>query len=132
MSRLGVLVSLLLQSDARADFLGGGEASMDALTWFKTAFQREGATPEPSADVPLHLAAARLRPSHTAPTDDWDAAIARAKMKAAWEMQVTPRPSPAPRGRAREATQATLDALVGRGYKRLAVAKSLFGPAKRT
>jgi hypothetical protein len=112
---------------------------MDALTWFNSVFQREAETPtplradagaEPRADVPLHLVAARLRPAQAAATDDWDAAIARAKMKAAWEMQVTPRP--APQGRARAATQATLDALVGRGHKRLAVTRSSSGPVKRT
>jgi hypothetical protein len=106
---------------------------MDALTWFKAAIHREGATPEPSPAVPLHLAAARLRPSQTAAPDgdDWDAAIARAKMRAAWEMQVTPRPAAPSRVRPRETTQATLDALVGRGHKKPAAARSLSAPAKR-
>ena len=114
---------------------------MDALTWFKSVFQRERATSaslhadvatEPWAEVPLHLAAARLRPP-PAPADDdedWDAVIARAKMEAtpppslppplpreiSPEMQLTP--PPAPRARAPELTQATLDALVRGGMKK--------------
>jgi len=106
------------------------------------------------AYVPLHLAAARLRPP-AAPADDdedWDAVIARAKLQAAsprapsplpppslrseWaEMPATPPPEPrAPRARAHVATQATLDALVGRGLKKTTAspgARPSFGPAKR-
>src|SRR3954466_10586891 len=95
------------------------------------------------ANVPLHLAAARLRRA-AAPTEhdqEWDAAIARAKMQTAlakapsrppprprgeWaEIPDTPRPLPAPqapgpwmakpkapRAAASEKTQATLDAFI--------------------
>ena len=94
---------------------------MDALTWFKSVFQRGLTTPAPLradlateewADVPpLHLVAARLRPRAAAADDDdqdWDAVIARAKVQAAApspphpplprrasiENQVTPPPTP--------------------------------------
>jgi hypothetical protein len=98
---------------------------MDALTWFKSVFQRARANPlhadlatEPWGDVPLHVMAARLRPP-VAPDDDndedWDAVIARARMQAAgpraaspplpppsrkeWaEMPETPPPSPTRQG----------------------------------
>jgi hypothetical protein len=97
--------------------------TMDALTWFKSVFRRELTTPdalradvatEMWADVPLHLAAARLRPAPPSADDDedWDAVIARAKMQAATakaprlpppspravspEMQETPPPLAAP------------------------------------
>ena len=62
---------------------------MDALTWFKTVFQREQES--------LHLAAARLRPppAPAAPDDDdWDAVIARAKTLAAAKIRI---PAPPPR-----------------------------------
>src|SRR5690349_14980377 len=97
--------------------------TMDALTWFKTVFHRGLATPaqmgadvatEMWPDVPLHLAAARLRPAPASADDDedWDAVIARAKTQAATanppslppslprevppEMQATPPPLAAP------------------------------------
>jgi hypothetical protein len=135
---------------------------MDSLTWFKSVFHREQATPPPvrtdggtdaRAYVPLHLAAARLRPSGPPADDeeDWDVVIARAKMQAAapktpgptppplprhvpwkapspppprpqrngWaDMPATPPPLPRPRSRASGATHATLDALVGRGFRK--------------
>jgi len=78
---------------------------MDALTWFKSVLHRGLATPAPLRaevasemwpEVPLHLAAARLRPVAPADDDeDWDAVIARAKIQAA-EMQATPPPLAAP------------------------------------
>jgi hypothetical protein len=102
--------------------------TMDALTWFKTAFRHGLTTPAPFradvaterwADVPLHLAAARLRPSpapadaHEADDEDWDAVIARAKMQAA-ETQKTPPPLlPAP-----QAVRARLDAAAWGGRKK--------------
>ena len=132
---------------------------MDALTWFKSVFQRARPTPdalradlatEPWADVPLHLAAARLRPPPARVDDDedWDAVIARAKVQAAspnvrnewlemqptppprneWsEMQPTPPPSPkAPQAGIPQATQARLDALLLGGMKKPASARPAF------
>ena len=78
---------------------------MDALTWFKSVFRGVPATSdrarpdvatEPWPDVPLHLGAARLRPS-PAPADgdeDWDAVIARARMQAASPKAPSPPPYP--------------------------------------
>jgi hypothetical protein len=74
---------------------------MDALTWFKSVFHRESATPlradvatEQWDDVPLHLAAARLRPAtaRVDDDDDWNAVIARAKMEAASPKAPSPHP----------------------------------------
>jgi len=81
---------------------------MDALTWFKSVFQRALTTPaslradmatEAWADVPLHLAAARLRPRVAAADDDedWNAMIARAKVQAASSRAPSPPPPPLPR-----------------------------------
>ena len=78
---------------------------MDALTWFKSVFQRALTTPAPLradvatemwGDVPLHLAAARLRPATAlAEADkDWDAVIARAKREAASPRAPIPPPLP--------------------------------------
>jgi len=72
------------------------------------------------ANVPLHVAAARLRPSAAvaAADGDWDAVIARAKMQVA--SQKTPPPTPrrqssqALRGRAPGHANATLDAFMRR------------------
>ena len=104
--------------------------------------------------LPLHLAAARLR-RPAAPADDdedWDAVIARAKLRAAsprapsplpppplrneWaEMPATPPPEPkAPRARAPGATQATLDAIARRCLTKTTAppgARPSFGPARR-
>src|SRR5262245_25673269 len=81
---------------------------MDALTWFKSVFQRALATPAPPrvdmateqwADVPLHLAAARLRPrlADADGDEDWDEVIARAKIQAASpKVPSVPPPFPPP------------------------------------
>ena len=73
---------------------------MDALTWFKSVFQRAPLRADVATelwpDVPLHLVAAHLRPP-VAPADgdeDWDAVIARAKVQAA--LPKASRPPPAP------------------------------------
>jgi len=81
---------------------------MDALTWFKSVFGRAPATSdrlrpevaaEPWPDVPLHLAAARLRPAPppAAADGDWDAVIARARMQAASPKTPNPTPPSMPR-----------------------------------
>jgi hypothetical protein len=80
---------------------------MDALTWFKSVFQRGRETPgvlradlatEQWTDVPLHLVAARLRPpvARVDDDEDWDAVIARAKLQAASPKEPSPRPPPLP------------------------------------
>jgi hypothetical protein len=87
--------------------------TMDALTWFKSVLHRGLTTPDPLRadvatemwpDVPLHLAAARLRPVAPAEEDvdeDWDAVIARAKTQA--EAAKAPKlPPPLPRAAAPE------------------------------
>jgi hypothetical protein len=53
---------------------------MDALTWFKSVFHR--AQVKEWADVPLHVAAARLRPAPASDDENWDAVIVRAKLQA--------------------------------------------------
>jgi hypothetical protein len=95
---------------------------MDALSRFKSVYQNGRVSPAllraerrtpGAADVPLHLAAARLRPP-PAPSDDdeeWDAVIARAKLRA--EMP----PTPPPTRRAPAETLAALNALVRRGQR---------------
>lgn len=81
---------------------------MDALTWFKSVFGHVPATADRSRpdvateswpDVPLHLAAARLRPPPppAAADGDWDAVIARARMQAASPKTPSPPPYPAVR-----------------------------------
>jgi len=80
---------------------------MDALTWFKSAFHHAQATPAPVRadvaserwpEVPLHVAAARLRPpSPAADDEDWNAVIARAKIQAASAKPPSPLPPPLPR-----------------------------------
>ena len=76
---------------------------MDALTWFKSVFHRapapSGADSATDAVVPLHVAAARLRPPAVAPSDDedWGVLIARAKMQAASPKAPFPPPLPPPR-----------------------------------
>jgi len=81
---------------------------MDALTWFKSVLQRGGASSallradlatEEWADVPLHVAAARLRPTvaPAADAEDWKDVIARAKMQAASPGAPSPRPPSLPR-----------------------------------
>jgi hypothetical protein len=111
---------------------------MDALTWFKSVFQPGAATHAPLradlatapwADVPLHVAAARLRPPAAAAADeeDWDAVIARAKMQAAWaEMPDTPPPSSARQVPTRSNANATLDAFIRRSLETPAAPRPAF------